>query len=124
MSSVQVSMNIQYVEDQNRIETIIKNYHKLDDGRIVGFPKNNNSSLLSTNNSLYIDTEILYELTKGYKKNRYITKRCDEFLHTHHGKIIDYIILDRITGYNSISRVRVGEKIEKSGKFFIELHRI
>ena len=79
---------------------------------------------MSTNNSLYIDTEILYELTKGYKKNRYITKRCDEFLHTHHGKIIDYIILDRITGYNSISRVRVGEKIEKSGKFFIELHRI
>ena len=108
--------------EQDRARDIAENYHKLDDGRHCGFSLNNHPSLFSTNNPIYQDTDILYELTKGYRTNIFITEKRDQFLRYYNGEIIDYIIKIG-TEYNLIRR-RVGQIIQQNGRYFVQLNEV
>ncbi len=106
-------------------------YHckKKRSSQISGFPQKMNPSIVSSRSSQidefkrhargYRDTPYLYEFTIGYGKYSNITKRCDLFYDTYKGEIIYYITLEKGKQYGH--KVRVLDKVERSGKWFLKL---
>ena len=98
------------------------------DGRrgISGFPHDNNSSIVKSTSAQefltfegYRDSNYHYEFQNRYGTCPYATERCDRFYETYFNREIDYIVLHR--GRQKSCRVRVVNKVEIGGRYFLEL---
>jgi len=96
---------------------------------ISGFPHDNNPSIVESTSAQefltfegYRDSNYHYEFQNRYGTCPFATEKCNRFYETYLNREIDYIVLNR--GRQKSCRVRVVDKVEIGGRYFLELQSV